>query len=163
MSVAVLLLLASGLGVVRVPVKPFADEPRRYVREIQRHFDEAADRGTVLLDFGSWVYFDRGIVMKDRAPSIGERGYSLTGDFSGILSRLNAKVYSKILVRDFHSPDFTYDHQIWSKPSGIRQAMLDNYREVETIRGIPDRDEVQSRYLFGDVTVLVPKTTPTGN
>ncbi len=44
----------------------------------------ASNDTRVLLDAGTWAYFKDGVVMKDRAPSIGERGHSQTGDFSGI-------------------------------------------------------------------------------
>jgi hypothetical protein len=99
--------------------------------------------------------------MGDRAPSIGELGGTSTGDFSGILSRISGKRYSRILVRGLDAPDFVYDYFLWSKPSGIRQALLDNYRKVRTIRGVEAksyaRNWAEDPYYFGEITVLEPK------
>jgi hypothetical protein len=95
--------------------------------------------------------------MKDRAPSIGERGVSETGDFSGILGRLRQRHYTKILVRNFHSGDFWYDHELWKTSSGIRQALEQNYREtrrIEPISGMPDNARP---YPFNEISVLEPK------
>jgi hypothetical protein len=98
--------------------------------------------------------------MKDRAPSIGERAYSQTGDFSGILKRFEQRQYKKILVRGLHAPDFWYDNSLCPKSTGIRQALLDNYREIRTIGGVAPplstRDQVEDPYLFGAISVLVP-------
>jgi hypothetical protein len=99
--------------------------------------------------------------MKDRAPSIGERAYSQTGDFSGILKRFEEREYKKILVRGLHAPDFWYDNSLWAKSSGIRQVLLNNYREIRTIAGVTPpvstRDQVEDPYLFGAISVLVPR------
>lgn len=153
---AVICLLFSGLGVVRIPVQPFAEaDAERYVSEIETEFKNS-DPGSVLLDFGSWVYFENEVVMKDRAPSIGERGYSATGDFSGILARITEKKYSKILLRNFHSGDFWYDHEMWKKPSGIREALRENYREVKQIEPIEMTDPKEMPYGFSKISILVP-------
>ena len=45
-----------------------------------------------------------------------------SGDFSGMLARLNKEEYDKVLVRNLHSGDFWYDHESWSVSSGIRAA-----------------------------------------
>jgi hypothetical protein len=153
-------LLFSGMGLVRIPTQPFSDDAYRYVRDIEAQF-RGQPAGRVLLDAGSWVYEPDRVVMGDRAPSIGERGYSGTGDFSGILSRIAHHRYSKILVRDFHEPDFWYEHFTWAKPSGIRQALLDHYRETGRIRGavppLSSRDRAEDPYLFGEIAILEPK------
>jgi hypothetical protein len=151
-AVVVAVLLFSGLGLVRIPVQPFSDDAYRYVREIEAEFQETPIKDT-LLDSGTWIYFDRGIVMKDRVTSIGDRGLGQTGDFSGIIRRIEQQRYSKILVRNFNSPDFWYDHFLWSESSGIRQALLDNYYETSIIQGVEGGD----RYLFSDISTLVPK------
>jgi hypothetical protein len=57
------------------------------------------------------------------------------------------------MVRNFNSPDFWYDHFLWSEFSGIRQALLDNYYEAGIISGVEGGD----RYLFSDISVLAPK------
>jgi hypothetical protein len=152
MVVGVTGLLLSGLGVVRIPLQPIPDDAYRYLRDIEQEFEGyPADR--VLLDAGTWVYLDDQVVMKDRAPSIGERGYSQTGDFSGILQRIEQRYYAKILVRNLHTPDFWYDYFLWEQPSGIRQALLDHYDEVGQIAPVDD-----PWYLFGEVSILTPKS-----
>jgi hypothetical protein len=150
-SVAVISLLFSGLGLIRIPIRPLSPDAQRYVRQIEDQF-QGLPAQDVLLDVGSWVYFKEGVVMKDRAPSIGERGYSETGDFSGILQRLREQKYKKILVRGLHSPDFWYDNYLWPKSSGIRQALQENYHEVGQIKGV----EGDPNYLLGDISILMP-------
>jgi hypothetical protein len=151
-AVVVAVLLFSGLGLVRIPVQPFSGDAYRYVREVEEEFQGASIKDT-LLDSGTWVYFDRGIVMKDRVTSIGDRGRGQTGDFSGIVQRIEQQRYSKILVCNFNSPDFWYDHSTWSEPSGIREALLNYYYEAGIIRGVEGGD----RYLFSDISILIPK------
>lgn len=156
-ATAAVCLLFNGLAVVRVPVQPF-DRPdaERYVREIENEFGGLPTE-TVLLDFGTWVYLPDGIVMKDRAPTIGERGYSQTGDFSGVLQRLEQKHYRKILVRNFHSEDFWYDHELWSKPSGIRRALTENYVEIRKIEAVKGIKPNEMPYGFNEISIFVPK------
>jgi len=157
---AVAALFFSGLGVVRIPVQPIPGDAYRYVRDIEHAFQgQPANR--VLLDAGSWVYLNGRVVMGDRAPGIGERGYTGTADFSGILSRIAAGRYSKILVRGFHDRDFVYDYFTWAKSSGIRQALLDHYRETGKIRAAAEnpyaRNWAEDPYYFGEITILEPK------
>ena len=155
--VASFCLLFGGLGVVRIPAPPFSQEDgSRYIHEIENEFaGQPPDR--VLLDIGSWVYLRNGVVMKDRAPSIGERGVSETGDFSGILGRLQERFYKKILVRNFHSGDFWYDHELWAKSSMIRQSLNENYREVGRIKAVSGMAQSDLPYGFNEITILVPR------
>lgn len=97
----------------------------------------------VLLDLGAWVYWKDRAVVGDRATSIGDRGYSGVGDFSGILSRITEKHYSKILVRGYRNFDFVYDYFLFPKPTGIRQALLDNYQETGRIRAVQGNPDVK--------------------
>jgi len=154
---AVLVLSFSGFGFIRIPMSPLPDDSRRYVSAIEAEFGD----GTVfdvLLDFGSWVYMKDRVVMKDRAVSIGERGYSQSGDFSAMKQRLAAKAYRKILVRNLHAADFWYDHYLMPGSTGLREALLANYREVRTIKAVggwvSDR---RAPYGLSDVSVLVPR------
>ena len=159
-SAAAVALLFAGMGLVRIPTQPFSNDAYRYVRDIEAQFQGQPAKG-VLLDAGSWIYSRERVVMGDRAPSIGERGFSQTGDFSGILRRLAQKRYTKILVRDFHEPDFWYETDVWPKPGGIRQALIDNYRETGRIRAaappVSSRDRAEDPYLFGEISILEPK------
>ncbi len=154
LAVGVAVLLSSGLGVIRIPLPTFTPDATRYVREIEKEF-EGLPPQDVLLDAGSWVYAKSGVVMKDRAPSIGDRGYSRTGDFSALLDRIAQQRYAKILVRNFHSPDFWYDHSLWAESSGIRQALEANYHEVGTIAAVRERDATHGRYLFNPISILI--------
>jgi hypothetical protein len=155
-ALAVLCLLFSGFGIVRVPVQPFGYDANRYFAEIENEFAGQSPEN-VLLDFGSWIYLKNGVVMKDRAPTIGERGWSQTGDFSGIRRRIEAKKYQKILLRNFHSPDFWYDHASWSRSSGIRKTLMENYREVGTIKRVEGLTEKEMPYGFNAISILVPR------
>jgi hypothetical protein len=157
-AAVLVLLLFSGFGVVRVPVRPFDfQDAERYIGEIENEFTgEMPEK--VLLDLGSWVYLPNGVIMKDRAPAIGERGYSQTGDFSGILRRIEEKNYSKILVRNLHSPDFWYDHEMWNRPSGIRQALLENYREAGRIDAVKGFEPNMLPYGLSQISILVPRS-----
>ena len=98
--------------------------------------------------------------MKDRAASFGDRGYGGVGDFSGMIRRLGERRYAKILVRNYHSPDFWYDHYSWPTPSGVRQALAANYHEVGTIPAVREGDPTKRpRYLFSEISILVPNST----
>ncbi|MBV8843430.1 MAG: hypothetical protein JO307_11525 [Bryobacterales bacterium] len=157
---ACIALVLNGMGLVRIPLRPISEDAYRYVRDIEAQF-QGQDARNILLDAGSWVYVKDRVVMGDRGPAIGDRAYSGIGDFSGILSRINAKRYSKILVRGFHAPDFIYDYYLWPKSSGIRQALLDNYRESGTIEAASAPAAVpnwaEDPYYFGEITILEPK------
>ena len=161
-AVVVIALTFSGLGFIRIPMRSFSDDAYRYVRDIEMEF-QGQPSGRVLMDAGSWIYARDNVVMKDRAPCIGERGYSQTGDFSGILGRIRNKQYTKILVRNLHEPDFWYDHFLWPKPSGIRDALLANYHQVRRIKPAASplslRDRAEDPYLFSEITVLAPNGT----
>jgi hypothetical protein len=66
-----LALVFSGLGLIRIPLQPVSGDAYRYVRDIEKQFEGQAP-GKVLLDVGSWVYLKDRVIMRDRAPSIGE-------------------------------------------------------------------------------------------
>jgi hypothetical protein len=164
-AVAVVALLFNGMGLVRIPLRPIPDDAYRYVHEIEHAFKgHPTDR--VLLDAGTWVYLRDKVIMRDRCPSIGERGFTQTGDFSALLSRVGARHYSKILVRGFHAPDFIYDYYLWPKSSGIRQALAANYRETGHIRAVETpahlKNWAEDPYYFGEITILEPKDGPRG-
>lgn len=157
---AVVALMFSGMGLIRIPLRPVPADAYRYVHDIEREF-EGQDASRILLDVGSWVYVKDRVIMGDRASAIGEEGYANTGDFSGLLSRISAKYYSKILVRDLHEPDFWYENSQWPRPRGLRGALLETYRETGKIRGAAPPKDVkhwaEDPYLFDDVTILEPK------
>ena len=164
-AAAVVALLFNGMGLVRIPLRAIPDDAYRYVHEIERAFEShSTDR--VLLDAGTWVYRGDKVIMRDRCPSIGERGFTGTGDFSALLSRVADRRYSKILVRGFHAQDFVYDYYLWPKSSGIRQALAANYRETGRIRAVEApahlKNWAEDPYYFGEITILEPKDGPRG-
>jgi hypothetical protein len=157
-GIGALSLLFGGLAIIRIPLNPIPEDAHRYVREIEKEF-KGQSTENILLDMGTWTYVPDGVIMKDRVPSIGERGYSQTGDFSGILRRLEQRRYAKILVRNLHAPDFWYDYSGWSTSSGIRQALLENYYESGTIREVAIENPNQlPRYGFTEISILVPNS-----
>jgi hypothetical protein len=159
---ATVALFFGGMGLIRIPVRAVPGDAYRYVRDIEREF-QGQQANRVLLDLGTWVYLKDGVVMGDRAETIGERGYSGTADFSGILSRIASHRYSKILMRGFHAEDFVYDYYLWPKPSGIRQALLTHYHETGRIRAVQANAEARNwaedPYYVGEITILEPNPT----
>jgi hypothetical protein len=153
-------LLFQGLGFVRIPQKQLSADAYRYVDDIQKQF-QGVPSDRVLLDLGTWVYWKDKVVMKDRSPSIGARGYAGVGDFSGMLQRIASKRYAKILVHGYNDFDFVYDYFLFPKSTGIRQALKDNYRETGSIRAATGPPEVknwaQDPYYFGEITILEPR------
>ncbi|HEU4632225.1 MAG TPA: phosphatidate cytidylyltransferase, partial [Gemmatimonadaceae bacterium] len=149
-------LLPAGIDAARLPTRVFGDDATRYVTAIEREM--ADDPARTLLDVGSWVYLRDGIVMKDRAATIGDRGYAATGDFSGMIRRLDERRYRKILVRGFAADDSWYDEPFWHVRSGIRAALERNYVEVGRIPAVQTLENgAGMRYLFREVSILVPR------
>jgi len=151
-------LLFSGLGFVRIPIKNFPEDAYRYVADIEEQF-KAQPTAEVLLDAGSWIYLKENVIVKDRGIPFGDRGYNGTGDFSGMINRLKEKRYKKILARNLHSPIFLYDHWQFRKPSGIRDALLDNYKVIGSVA--PPRKNPHEQIpdiFFDEISILVPKS-----
>jgi len=158
---AIVPLMFGGTGLVRIPLRRISGDCYRYVHDIEKEFQgQPANR--ILLDAGTWVYLKDRVIMRDRAAAVCSQGMGGTGDFSGFLSRIATKRYSKILVRDYHDPDFWYESFLWTKPRGIRQALLDNYREtghIPAAKGpLAVKDWAEDPHFFGEITVLTPKT-----
>jgi len=157
-SVVCIGLLFSGLGMLRIPTKPFpVEDAYRYVREIEKEF-QGEDVKNVLLDVGTWVYVGDQVIKKDSAIPIGDQGFSETHDFSGFKKRLQERRYSKILVRNLHRRDFWYDVWFWRKSSGIKRVLQDNYDEVRSIDEVKDSSGNGTKmYTFGKISILTPK------
>ena len=161
---ATVALLFSGMGLVRIPLRPVSDDLYRYVHDIEKQF-QGQQTNRVLLDVGTWVYMKDRVVMGDRSPAVGMVGMAgYPAGFSGILSRIAARRYTKILVRGLYEHNCWYENDLWPKPSGIRQAMLDNYRETGHIPAAVGPKEVRNwaedPYLFDEITILEPKDGP---
>jgi hypothetical protein len=162
---ATVAMMFSGLGFIRIPLRPIPEDAYRYVHDIEAQF-QGVPAQKVLLDLGTWPYIQEKAIVGDRATSIGDRGYSLAGDFSGVLSRIASKHYSKILVHGYHDFDFVYDYFLYPKPTGIRKALFENYRETGKIRAVEGnpymKDWAEDPFYFGEITVLEPATEAPG-
>jgi hypothetical protein len=155
LATLVALFTLHGLGAVRIPRPSLPFDADRYVAEIEREF-EGLPAESVLLDHGSWLYVPRGIVQKDRSAPVGESGWTQTADFGGLFERLRSHHYRRILVRDFHSPDFFYDYGLWEKPSGVRDSILHYYAEVRVIPAVTELDNP----FLQPISVLEPRVAP---
>ena len=151
-AVAVFLSL-QGLGVVMLPLRRLPEDALRYVREIEREF-EGHRPETVLLDAGSWPYLQEGVVMRDRLAPAGDRGFVEASALADMVQRLDDRYYAKILVRHLHSPDLHYDSALWPTSSGVRAAMLRNYREVRRIPAVARTPREFGSYFLGEISVL---------
>jgi hypothetical protein len=161
---AAVALLFSGMGLVRIPLSPMTPDTYRYVHDIENQF-QGRNADQILLDTGTWVYRRDRVIMKDRVTSLSTQASGdVAVDFSGFLSRLAAKRYSRILVRNFHQPDFWYDNAVWPRARGLRQAFLDNYRETGSIPAAIGpralKKWAEDPHLFGEITILEPKLDP---
>jgi hypothetical protein len=157
---AIVALTFSGLGMVRIPLRPVSDDAYRYVNDIENEF-RGMPPGKVLLDTGTWIYARDGVVMGDRASITGMLAMSRLYAFDGFLSRIAAKRYSRILVHGLHAKDCWYENSLWPHPGGIRQALLDNYREVRQIPAAQGPKDVnnwaEDPHLFDEIAVLEPR------
>ena len=130
----------------------------RYISEIEREFDGFPIE-KVLLDVGNWIYLRHSFLAKDRAVSLADQPPGgRYENFNGLLERIHAQAYDKILVRDFHSSVFLYDWDFWPRSSGVRKALLERYTEVRTIPA-PNGDNLLPPIIMhtGPVSVFIPK------
>jgi len=158
---ATVALVFSGMGLVRIPLNPISPDTYRYVHDIETQF-QGRKTDQILLDTGTWVYRKDRVIMKDRATSVSTQAAGdVEGDFSKFLSRLAAKRYARILVRDFHQPNCWYDNAVWPRHRQLRQALMASYRETGSIPAAKGPSEVkdwaEDPHLFSEITILEPK------
>jgi len=64
-------------------------------------------------------------------------------------------------VHGYRSFDFVYDYFLYPKPTGIRQALLDNYEETGKIRAVEGnpylKDWAEDPFYFCEISILEPK------
>lgn len=160
-AIVVALLAGSGLGILRSAKPPLNADAYRYLAAIEGEFEGVAV-GDVLLDLGSFAYLESNTVMKDRASPIAERGSTDTGDLSGVVARFSEQRYAKLLLRNYGTDNFWYDHPSWSASSGIQKLLESRYRVVGRIPAVAEPQSLWSRtpaYGFGEITILVPRET----
>ena len=102
------------------------------------------------------------MLAKDRVVSLADQPLASIYDNIYITAnRIKNKVYSKILVRDLHSSFFLYDWYSWEKPSGVKKALLEQYKEIRTIPAVEGNNlPIMNRMQAGPISVLVPKSDP---
>ncbi len=136
----------------------FAPDINRYLGEIESELS-GVPLESVLLDVGNWVYLPEGVLQRDRAVSLADQPMGgMYENFGSLLERIRQRRYAKIIVHDFHSPFFLYDWADWERPSGVRQALLENYTEARKIVA-PEMDASLQPHiaLTGAVSVFVPR------
>jgi hypothetical protein len=130
----------------------------RYIHEIESEFS-GFEPEKVLLGVGNWVYLQSDTLQKDRAVSLADQPFAgIYENFDFTLARIRGKAYDKILLQNFNSPRFLYEWELWKRPSGFREAILDNYVAVKQIAPPADNPALQNYVLMADeVTVFVPR------
>lgn len=130
----------------------------RYIADIEKEF-EGLPTEKVLLGVGSWIYLRDDVLQKDRAVSLADQPYSGNyKNFDVTVGRIRNKTYRKILVQDFDTPFFLYEWHDWAKPSGFKNALIENYIEVKRIEAPEGNPSPSLRILnSGPVSVFVPR------
>ena len=154
---AFILLAATGLGLTREPKNGVPADTGRYIAAIEKEFADLNPR-EVLLDQGAWRYFADTVLMKDRASSValwvGRNQPTITREMlTETIRRVKERRYRRILVRDLDHGS-TYDYQ--DRGSGVKDALLANYREVRRIPGVAV-EQWWPKTLLSDISVLEPR------
>jgi hypothetical protein len=155
---ATMVLVVGGLGLIRDPRNPVPGDFGRYVRDIEREF-EGLDPRRVLLDTGSWIYLRHGVVMKDRSAAVSVHVGMNQPDIDrerlhATIARMEARAYDKILARQIDTDLSWYDFQ--DRGSGVKEAMLRNYRIVRRIPAVRGVSTWWPVHLVSEVVVLEP-------
>ena len=156
-AVALVVLLLGGMGLVHEPGRSVPADLDRYIAEIEREFSDLPS-DQVLIDVGSWVYLREGVLMKDRSgpvslhvgsnqPEINRAALAET------IERIESRQYRRILARELDTPRTAYDFR--DRGSGVKAAMLENYRIVRRIPGV-NVQHWWPRQMIADVVVLEP-------
>jgi hypothetical protein len=152
-------LLFGGLGLVREPRDPVPADFSRYIADIEKEFQGVGPE-KVLMDTGTWIYLREKVLMKDRSAPIsvhlGMNRRELDHDvLVETIRRIESRGYEKILAREVETPNSWYDFD--DRGSGVRDALLRNYREVRRIPGVRGIQHWWPRHLVAEVSVLVPR------
>ena len=158
-AAGMVVMLFGGLGLVREPVSPVPPDFLRYVAEIEAEFADLPVE-SVLLDTGTWPYLEAGVLMRDRAIPVSlhvginqaEIGREKLND---TIRRFREQRYARILAREIDTDQSRYDFQ--NRGSGVREAILDNYREVRRIRAVEGVDVWWPIHLLSEIVVLEPE------
>jgi hypothetical protein len=158
-AVCAVVLSFGGLGMIREPRNPVPEDFGRYVGQIQDE-TRGANLERVLIDTGTWPYFQQSIVMRDRsAPVSLHVGINQTAinhtALADTIARIDAQYYDKILARQIDTPETWYDFQ--NRGSGVKAAILRQYRIVRRIAGVKGVEYWWPMHLVSEVAVLEPR------
>lgn len=130
----------------------------RYIHDIEREFEGLAP-DKILLDIGNWPYLKHGVLVKDRAVSLGDQPLAgIYENFDRMVERLDARYYDKLIVRDYDDPFFVYDVAIWERSSGVRAAIERNYDLLRRIKAADGENGLAPHiWHVGRAWVFVPK------
>lgn len=132
------------------------EESQAFVQAIEREFD-GMDPAEVLMDWGNWTYLDANYLQRDRAISMAD--FPTVGRYDllePLLRRIRERTYAKILVHGLDDPTFIYDWTNLDRPTGVREALRENYDLVRVIPGLEVTGAPQIQFAE-PVYVLVPK------
>lgn len=136
-----------------------SQDVNRYITDIEREFD-GIEIDKVLLGVGNWIYLHHDVLQKDRAVSLADQpAGGIYENFDVTVERIRNRTYQKILVQDFNSPFFLYEWSDWPRPSGFRDALLENYVEVKTIEPPKGTPSLSSQIMnSGPISVFVQRS-----
>lgn len=144
-------LLLMALGFANSSTQRLPDDVFRYARDIEKEFSGLpADR--VLLDYGEWVYLEKGILMKDRCPIL-----TIHRDpHFGIINRIREHYYRKLLIRPLRNGQYSYELG-WERH--IEDEIRKYYTEVRRIPAVRGAEDWRYQWMsMSDVIVLEPKS-----
>lgn len=157
-AVAMVVLLLTGMGFVREPRRAVPEELDRYIAQIEEEFRDLP-ANDILVDVGSWIYLRENVVMKDRSGPVslhvGTNQPEINRDaLAATIDRIESHRYKRILARELDTPRTAYDFQ--DRGSGVKAAMLENYRIVRRIPGVTV-NRWWPRHMIADIVVLEPR------
>ncbi len=162
LAVCMVVLLCGALGFVREPRNLVPQDFFRYVAEIENEFQGFAPE-KVLMDTGSWIYLKQNVLMKDRSAPISLHSAKNQPEvnhqmLAATIKRIEEKTYDKILARQLDTGETWYDFQ--NNGSGVKAAILNNYREARRIREVAGIERWWPKHLVSEILVLVPNPDP---
>ncbi len=159
-----LVCLLGSAGHVRPPLDPVPEGVARQIAAVENEF-VGMDPARVLMDDGSWIYLRENIVMRDRSTPVAVRAGKNQSEINhrllgATLERIRSRQYDKIIARHLDGDDWQTWYDFQDRGTGVKQAILDNYRVV---RRIPAVTGISNRFwmagLTAEIWVFVPKTT----
>lgn len=157
-QVGIPIAVIGALQLYRAPKNVLSGDFPRYIAAIEREF-EGLPAEQVLLDAGSWIYLREGVLMRDRSAPVslhvGSNQAEITRSaLADTIERIRARSYARILARELDTPRTRYD--FGDRGSGVKAAILENYRIVRRIHGVRNVLEWWPPHLVSEIVVLEP-------